>query len=304
VVPERTPANRPPLALIVTDQEWSTRSIESILGPKGYAVLRAYSGREAIERARSGQPDVIILDTHLPDQDGLQVCRALRDQSVVSASTPILVTSTAHPSRPQRLAALQAGAWESLSHPVDAEELLLKLDTFVRAKFAADHARDEGLLDLATGLYNVRGLARRAREVGAEAFRRRTALACVVVGIDPVDGTETTFGTLEHLAHAIQQTGRVSDAIGRLGRSEFAVIAPSTDAAGAVKLAQRLAEALEQSGPEFRVRAGYDAVDNLHDTPMEPVDLLVHATSALRKSRAEGNGNRFVRYESAVEVAR
>src|SRR5437867_2162053 len=184
-VPESAATTRPPLALIVTDQEWSTRSIESIIAPKGYAVLRAYSGREALDRAEGAQPDVVIVDTHLPDRDGLDVCRELRDRRLVSPNTPILVTSSEHPSRAQRLAALHAGAWDSLGHPIDAEELLLKLGTFVRAKLESDHARQEGLLDPATGLYNVRGLARRAREVGAEAFRRHTALACVVIGVDP-----------------------------------------------------------------------------------------------------------------------
>src|SRR5215218_1743776 len=70
---------RPPLVLVANDQEWSARSLESILGPNGYAVLRAYTGRQALELARSAQPDVVIVDVRMPDIDGLDVCEVLRD---------------------------------------------------------------------------------------------------------------------------------------------------------------------------------------------------------------------------------
>jgi diguanylate cyclase (GGDEF)-like protein len=307
-----TPAGRPPLALIGSDQEWSIRSIESILGPHGYAVLRAYNGKEVLERAQSGQPDVVILDLRLPDQDGRAVCRTLREQRIVTPATPILMISSGHPAKVDRLKALQAGAWEVLSLPLDAEEFLLKLSAFVQAKTESDALREEGLVDRSTGFYSVRGLARRAREVGAEAFRRKTALACVVIGVDPVDADGAESGAdssalaeaLEIVGQAFQTTARSSDVIGRLGRSEFAVIAPATDAEGAMRLAERLAEAVanRQSIPGARVssvrlRAGYEGVADLHQTPVEPVDLLVRATAALRQVRSNEEAGRFQRYD-------
>ena len=119
---ERTPPHRPPLVLIANDQEWSTRSLESILWPNGYAVLRAYTGKKALERSRSAQPDLIIIDTSLPDMDSLALCAALRSEDHVHDSTPIIMTAPVRPSRQQRLAALRAGAWEFLNYPLDAEE--------------------------------------------------------------------------------------------------------------------------------------------------------------------------------------
>ena len=307
-----TPAGRPPLALIGSDQEWSIRSIESILGPHGYAVLRAYNGKEVLERAQAGQPDVVILDLRLPDQDGRAVCRSLREQRLVTPATPILMISAGHPAKADRLKALQAGAWEVLSLPLDAEEFLLKLQAFVHAKTESDALREEGLVDRTTGFYSVRGLARRAREVGAEAFRRKTGLACVVIGVDAVaaDGADSATDNsalaeaLEIVAQAFQGTARSSDVIGRLGRSEFAVIAPATDAEGAMRLAERLAESVanRQSVPGARVstvkvRAGFEGVADLHATPVEPVDLLVRATAALRQVRTNEGAGPFQRYD-------
>jgi PleD family two-component response regulator len=186
----RDKAPAAPLVLIANDQEWSARSIESILGPNGYNVVRAYTGQQALERARTAQPDLIILDAQMPDMHGFEVCRALRSDPRFSATTPIVITTSGPSGRSQRLEAYQAGAWEFLGQPLDGESLLLKLATFLQSKREVDSLREESLLDPGSGLYNMRGLARRAKEIGAEAFRRRDPLACVVFSPDPESGSE------------------------------------------------------------------------------------------------------------------
>src|SRR5947208_6534352 len=65
-----TPSHSP-LVLIANAQEWVTRSLESILRPAGYAVLKAYTGHDALEGARRSGADVIVLDTGLPETDVL-----------------------------------------------------------------------------------------------------------------------------------------------------------------------------------------------------------------------------------------
>src|SRR6478672_4822326 len=59
--------SRPPLVLIANDQDWSARSLESVLGPRGYAALRVATSVRTLELARIAQPDAIILDMALPD---------------------------------------------------------------------------------------------------------------------------------------------------------------------------------------------------------------------------------------------
>ncbi len=292
-MPERTPRNRPPLTLIANAQEWHSRSLESILGPHGYAVLRAYTGKQVIERAQSSQPDLIILDTDLPDRDGFEVCRELRAMPELSPATPILITSPGHPSRQKRLDALRAGAWDYIGSTLDGEELPLRLDAYIRAKQEVDRAREESLLDELTGLYNLRGLARRARELGSQAFRHKEPFACVVItpmGAENGDEQHADSEITETIARVLRESGRHSDAIGMLGPGEFAVVAQGTDSAGAVKLAERLHKALSQSGPSaqpIRLAAGFDAVPNYHEAPIEPSDMLMRASMAMRQSRSE-----------------
>src|SRR5512143_3342513 len=107
---EREPSRHPPLVLIANDQEWSARSLESILAPNGYAVLRAYTGLQALERARTARPDLVILDAQMPDIHGIEVCRQLRQDPRFSATTPILITTAGPSGRAQRLDAYKAGA--------------------------------------------------------------------------------------------------------------------------------------------------------------------------------------------------
>jgi diguanylate cyclase (GGDEF)-like protein len=307
---DKTPAASP-LVLIANDQEWSARSLESILGPNGYAVVRAYTGQQALERARTSQPDIIILDAQMPDIHGFEVCRALRSDPRFSSTTPIVITTSGPSGRTQRLEAYRAGAWEFLGQPLDGEALLLKLHTFLQSKRQVDMLREENLLDSSTGLYNMRGLARRAREIGSDAIRRREALACVVFA--PESELETTdeeapeeelVRMSDQVGAVFRQVGRVSDAIGRLGPTEFAVIAPATGADGAVRLVNRLGGAVEATripvrGGErsVRVKAGYCAVPDFAESSVDAVELLLRATTALRDLRSGGESDRIRAFE-------
>jgi diguanylate cyclase (GGDEF)-like protein len=306
---DKTPAA--PLVLIANDQEWSARSLESILGPSGYSVVRAYTGQQALERARTARPDLIILDAQMPDVHGFEVCRLLRSDPRFSATTPVIITTSGPSGRTQRLEAYRAGAWEFLGQPLDGEALLLKLATFLQCKLEVDSLRDESLVDPSTGLYNMRGLSHRAQEIGADAFRRRDPLACVVFSPEPESsGGDSPDEEVQRIAEQVGQlfkrAGRASDAIGRLGHSEFAVIAPATSADGALRLIQRLGGTIEGSpipvrGGErsLRVRAGYCAVPDFAESPVDAVELLLRATTALRDLKRDGDSEQVRAFDQA-----
>jgi diguanylate cyclase (GGDEF)-like protein len=241
---------------------------------------------------------------------GFEVCRALRSDPRFSTTTPIVITTSGPSGRTQRLEAYRCGAWEFLGQPLDGEALLLKLDTFLQSKRQVDILREENLLDSGTGLYNMRGLARRAREIGSDAIRRREALACVVFApeteADSGDDTpeEEVLRMSDQVGAVFRQVGRVSDAIGRLGPTEFAVIAPATGADGAVRLVNRLGGAVEATkipvrGGErsVRIRAGYCAVPDFAESSVDAVELLLRATTALRDLKGTGDGDRIRAFE-------
>jgi two-component system cell cycle response regulator len=301
VVSENGRESYPPLVLLASDQEWSTRSLESVLGPHGFASVRAYTGRQTLELIRRTLPDVVIIDSGMPDIPGIDLCRELRNDPEFPSSTPVIMTTAGPASRSQRLDAYRAGVWEYLSLPVDAEALILKLSAFVRAKREIDRSREESLLDDATGLYNVRGLARRAREMGAEAARRHDSLACVAVtvGVPGEPAGELAPRLAEEIGDLCRRTARSSDAVGRLGRSDFAILAPATDAAGATRLAERLRETAGNAtlggSSQYEIRAGYCAYQDFSKSPVDAVELLLRAATALRHVRPT-EGSRIAGY--------
>src|SRR5947209_15373139 len=248
---EATRPAGPPLVLVAGDRDGTVRWLEEVLAPRGFALFQALNGRHALARAHGTQPDVIFIDAVLPDMSGLELCRVLREDPRIADGTPILITTPHAPTREQRVAGWRAGAWDCLGRLTDPEELVLRLEAYLRGKRDADRARAEGLVDPASGLYNRQGMARRAVELGSQAFRQRGALACVVFALDlePSSATgETVAAASTRCAQALKTAARGSDVLGRLGPTEFAVLAPATDEAGATKLAERLVGAIESAG--------------------------------------------------------
>jgi DNA-binding response OmpR family regulator len=264
-----------------------------VLGSAGFAVLRVATARQALAQARTAAPDLVLVNADLPDRSGTELCRALRDESAIGASTPVFVTSASALAREGRLAALRTGAWDVLTHPVDAEELLLRMGVYVRAKREADRARDEGLVDPRTGLYSMHGVVRRVRELGVEAARHRGALGCVVLaGSDAAASAnpERVRADEQAMTRLLNEVGRRSDVAARLSRTEFAVVAPRTGRSGVLRLARRLLDA----APSLpRLRVGCCGADDFAAAGVDAVELLARATAALRHAQ-RGEGARGV----------
>jgi diguanylate cyclase (GGDEF)-like protein len=299
-MPNRKSVGAPPRVLIASDQNAGIRDLESVLGGRGYFVLRVYAGAPVLERAQAVHPHVILLDAKLADRDSLDLSRTLRDDPLVGMSTPILLMMKGQPTLADHLAALRAGIWEVIQQPLNLNALVLNLDTYVLATVEAERAPRGALVDDVTGLYTAQGLARRARELILQASRHNTAAACVVFAPELTDepdvtGGETTAELVRRVGRVMKATGRRSDAIGRVGPTELAVVAPGTDAGGALNLAVRFRHAIQAGGtgepgawPGYALRAGYDAVGNARYTPIEPQQLLGRAARALQLAKAEG----------------
>src|SRR5207247_7611825 len=114
------------------------------------------------------------------------VCPTVR-QKRAAWNMPIIMITATPATNQQRVAALEAGAWDYLSVLLNPEELTLKVDAMARLKLEMDQALEESAVDPASGLYTMRGLERRARELASDAVRRHAPLACVAlgIGVDP-----------------------------------------------------------------------------------------------------------------------
>jgi PleD family two-component response regulator len=289
---------RPPTLLILSRTGWLARSFESVFLPDGFAVIRPRDADDAVARFEAERPDLALLESENGD-GAAALCRRLRAHPRLGQSTPVVVVCAGTMGRSERLSALRAGAWDAMGFPLEPEELLLKVRALARVRREVTAAEERGLLDPGTGLYNARGMALRAREMLADAYRYRRPLACVVVAATPAPGDAPgeplSDAAAVGLGRLLRSVGRDSDVIGRMCQTEFAVLAPSTGWDGASRLGERvhdsLVRELERTGGNGRVEVccGRYAVDGLGGTPrVHPLELLVHAADDLHSAAGPG----------------
>ena len=113
--------------LIVDDEPNILATVAPLLRNNSYAVLSAMTGRAALDIVERYKPDLIVLDLGLPDLDGIEVCRHVRQTS----SAPIIVLS-ARGAEGDKVAALDAGADDYVTKPFGAEELLARIRAALR----------------------------------------------------------------------------------------------------------------------------------------------------------------------------
>jgi len=142
--------------LIVDDEAAVRRFLRVTLTSQAYTVLEAASGKEALSRVAEDRPDIVILDLGLPDIDGIEVTRLLREW----AQMPIIILSVRGAER-DKIAALDAGADDYLAKPFGVGELLARLRAPLRrtAKAPGDPVFISGSLkvDLSKRLVTVAG---------------------------------------------------------------------------------------------------------------------------------------------------
>jgi len=120
--------------VLIVDDEQSIRTfLKLTLISQGYETIEAISGKEALDKAADQKPDIIILDLGLPDIDGIEVTRSLREWT----QTPIIILSV-RGSEKDKIAALDLGADDYLTKPFAVGELLARVRAALRRSSKAD----------------------------------------------------------------------------------------------------------------------------------------------------------------------
>ncbi|MGH7264085.1 MAG: response regulator [Candidatus Rokuibacteriota bacterium] len=134
-VPDRPESGSGPIVVLIEDEPQIRRFLRPTLLGEGYRVVEAASGEDGVLQAATRQPDLVILDLGLPDVDGLEVIRRLREWTGV----PILVLSARGQER-DKIGALDAGADDYVAKPFAVGELLARMRVALR--HAARSARE------------------------------------------------------------------------------------------------------------------------------------------------------------------
>src|SRR5271169_5210196 len=120
--------------LVVDDEPEAVELLEFNLTQAGYAVVAAGDGAEALKKARSTLPNLVVLDLMLPEIDGLEVCKMLRRDPATAAIPIIMLTAKA--AEVDRIVGLELGADDYVTKPFSSRELVLRINkVFRRTQF-------------------------------------------------------------------------------------------------------------------------------------------------------------------------
>jgi two-component system, OmpR family, KDP operon response regulator KdpE len=127
--------------LVIDDEVPFLRFLRALLGSHGFRVVEARTAAEGLVQASTRNPDLILLDLGLPDRDGVELTRAVREW----ARIPIIVLSARHQEE-DKVQALDAGADDYLTKPVGAGELLARMRVAMRHAARHSSGAEEAIL--------------------------------------------------------------------------------------------------------------------------------------------------------------
>jgi putative two-component system response regulator len=161
--------------LVVDDLEANLRLLEDVLTEQGYQVLLARDGEEAIDVVAREQPDLVLSDVRMPRCDGFDLCRALKSAATTRLLPVVLMTGTAEAR--DRITAIEAGATDFVTKPIDQPELKARVRSLMQIKRYTDD------LDSAEAVLRSLALMIEARDAYTDGHCQRLARYATELGL-------------------------------------------------------------------------------------------------------------------------
>jgi diguanylate cyclase (GGDEF)-like protein len=226
--------------LIVEDDFDISNMLRIYFDSQGYETIVAPRGEEGLEMCRRKLPNLVILDIMLPDINGYEVCRRLRE-NLRTSHIPIIFL-TQKDERSDQITGLELGADDYVTKPFDLQLLLL------RVQRAIQRAGWLSLTSPVTGLPSSKLVEEQLRQT-----IRRNDWAILYIGINHIDDFNDVYGfvagddvlrfTAMLLTEVIDELGSGSDFVGHIGGDDFLIITtPDRAPAAKARLAQRFDE--------------------------------------------------------------
>ncbi len=294
--------------LVVDDSAADGRVIQSTLEGK-HNVTVVIEPARALEAARIGDYDLIIVSLLLRESDGLRLCSSLRTmEETRQSSLLVLIEDT----QVEQLAkALDIGVNDYLMKPIDRNELMARALTQIRRKRYQDKLRENyqmsmamAVTDVLTGLHNRRYMESHLGNLVRRAVEGARPVALVIMDIDHFKLVNDTHGhdvgdeVLKQFSERIQQNVRGIDLAARYGGEEFIIVMPDTDLTVAQTVAERLRKFIADVPFKVTTDDGELVVTvslgvTVSGTADSPETMIKRADDALYQAKHEGR-NRVV----------
>ncbi len=238
-----------PTVLVVDDAPGNILVLARGLA-KDYEVLIARSGKEALTLLTQEQkPDLILLDVMMPEMDGYEVCRQIKDNDTTK-DIPVIFLTAKEAIWDQQLG-FNLGAVDYITKPVQMPLVLARVAVQIRLKLKSDRLEQLAMLDGLTDVANRRALDKTLLQECERAARDRISLAVIMIDIDHFKAFNDHYGhgvgdeCLRQVAQAAAGSlRRPGDFFARYGGEEFCVILPNCDNKGALTVAENIQTAI------------------------------------------------------------
>lgn len=231
--------------ILIVDDEISNIEIINAVLEDDYDVCFATSGRQALEVARTAQPDLVLLDVLMPGIDGFEVCGQLKADAQL-ADIPVIFT-TGLGDTEDEMRGLALGAIDYVTKPIQPAILRARVGNHVELKRLRDQLAEMAVTDALTGLSNRRYLERTLQTETARLARTGDWLSVILLDIDFFKQFNDTYGhpagdrcitmVASALTRAVKRAGDLS---ARYGGEEFACVLPHTNSHDAELVAQEI----------------------------------------------------------------
>ena len=316
------------IRVMVVDDDASMRAlIGKLLRGVGHEVFEATNGKQAFEMALDLRPQIMVVDWMMPEMDGIEMTRALRQTKIGRGIYILLLTSFEEDER--LVQAFESGVDDFVAKPVNPRVLAARLHGGQRVvqlqreierdreeirRFAAELAvsnrrlQEAALTDPLTLLPNRRFAVDRFQQEWAVAGRTNRPLACMVIDIDDFKKINDTHGhdvgdmVLQGVVAALKKGLRTQDTLARMGGDEFMLICPDTSLEAAIQCGERLRKLVEDN----KINAGVADVRGtisvgvaVREPDMPTTDALVKRADQGLYLAKQGGRNRVANWKIA-----
>ncbi|HET6536496.1 MAG TPA: diguanylate cyclase [Sphingopyxis sp.] len=239
--------------ILIVDDEVSNIEIMNATLEDSYEVCFATSGAQAIDVARTLLPDLILLDVMMPEMDGYEVCKTLKEDRLL-ADVPVIFT-TGLDDQEAEVRGLSLGAIDYVTKPIQPVTLRARVRNHIELKRLRDQLAELAVTDALTGLSNRRRLEQMLNSETIRLARSREWLSVIMLDIDFFKLFNDTYGhpagdrCISMVGSALNRAvRRSSDLAARYGGEEFACVLPGTDFEAAMLIASEIQAQVKSLG--------------------------------------------------------